>query len=174
MKNHDSHNNKPIEKGILPEYHQEENPFKVPEGYFDTLQDQIMQKIHQPEKTSHRRLWIPAAVAAVLAACALMFFLLIPGHKSANEISSPVAYTYSDAVRDYLENQDIDEESIIAVMTDNQTDDINANDLINPISNDSIPGVRKTENTIQLDSTITNDDILQFLLDEGYEIDPNS
>ena len=174
MKNPESHNNKPFEKGILPEYRQEDNPYKVPEGYFDSLQDQIMQKIRQEKKTTHRRLWIPAAVAAVLAACALMFFLLIPRQDSGNEITSPTEYTYADAVREYLENQDIDEESIIAVMNDNQNNEVNALDLISPISNDSIPGVKKNENTIQLDSTITNDDILQYLLDEGFEIDPNS
>ncbi len=156
-------------------------PFKVPENYFESLQDNVMSKIRTAEAGSNvssgrtRRLWIPyAAAAAAIAAAFLLFFLLIPKSEEKPHASSMISY--SSAIEQYLQNEgDLDSETIMAALLDEGSpSDLYTEELLLPISNDSIPGKSVKENEIILDTTISSDDILQYLLDEGYTIDPNS
>lgn len=160
----------------------EQNPFVLPDGYFDTLPLQVMNRIEsaetqQTESRTIRRLWVPvAAVAAALTACFILFYLLIPSN---DEPSGPQASQYTSnnaAIIEYLQNEtEVDDESIIAVLLeDASAEAYDINDLPGLIPDDSITGQQKSAEPFVIDTTISSEDILQYLLDEGFEIDPNS
>jgi hypothetical protein len=155
--------------------------FKVPEGYFEQLPAQVLSKIRVTEKSSAqhtriRKLWLPiTSAAAILGGCALLFFFLIPT-KETPKGSASIDLSYPAAIEQYLQEEEaLDEESIVAALVEGPNEPmLNVNDLLQPVGNDSIPEKSKNTDPIILDSTITNDDILQYLLDEGYDFDPNS
>ncbi len=55
------------EEKVLLERFGRENPFRVPEGYFDTLPEKVMNRLPRKRRTSH--LWLKWSVAAILAGC---------------------------------------------------------------------------------------------------------
>lgn len=157
------------------------NPFIVPDTYFNNLNNDVMSRIKATENREHksfsvRRLWLPvSSAAAILAICALLFSLLIPDNERSNA-SGEIELSYATAIEQYLrEDGDLEEESIVTAMLADESDSkVTVEDLIQPIGNDSIPGKKQQDNPIILDTTISNEDILQYLIDEGFDIDPNS
>lgn len=61
-----NHNNE--EK--LMERFGKENPFRVPEGYFDRFPDKVMSQINRKKKRQDSWRWVVAAVMAGCVACA--------------------------------------------------------------------------------------------------------
>lgn len=88
-----------------------ENPFRVPEGYFDALPAQVMGRIAQ--RRQRRRLWRWAA-AAVMAGCICTAGFLMMN--SSNSLLAGNESTYMDDELDYsmLNNLDIQQYLTIA------------------------------------------------------------
>lgn len=55
------------EEKVLLERFGRENPFRVPEGYFDTLPEKVMLRL--PRKRRKSNLWLKWSVAAILVGC---------------------------------------------------------------------------------------------------------
>ena len=95
-------------------------PFSVPEGYFDTLQDRIMQNVIQsgkqqgPRSVSLRRWW-PVAAAACLTLIAAVSLLLWSPIRS--EATADADDEYIETVSDLL---DISAESIAEYSVDEE------------------------------------------------------
>lgn len=95
------------------------NPFKVPNGYFDTLSNRVMQRInaegaHTAQK-SNTRLFFRLAAAAMLAGAFFMAGLAIyerstPLTSNADDIIFAQELEYTDELLDYamLDNSDIE------------------------------------------------------------------
>ena len=95
------------------------NPFKVPNGYFDTLPNRVMQRInaegaHTAQK-SNTRLFFRLAAAAMLAGAFFMAGLTIserstPLTSNADDIIFAQELEYTDELLDYamLDNSDIE------------------------------------------------------------------
>ena len=95
------------------------NPFKVPNGYFDTLPNRVMQRInaegaHTAQK-SNTRLFFRLAAAAMLAGAFFMAGLAIyersiPLTSNADDIIFAQELEYTDELLDYamLDNSDIE------------------------------------------------------------------
>lgn len=95
------------------------NPFKVPNGYFDTLTNRVMQRInaegaHTAQK-SNTRLFFRLAAAAMLAGAFFMAGLAIyerstPLTSNADDIIFAQELEYTDELLDYamLDNSDIE------------------------------------------------------------------
>lgn len=87
-----------------------ENPFKVPEGYFESLSGRVMDNVNQKNKTSHNRSVVRLHVAKkvvlyVMAACvaSLVAIFVMPHHDvTANSevASSATSISHSDADND--------------------------------------------------------------------------
>lgn len=98
------------------------NPFKVPEGYFDTLPHRVMQRIqaekHPALQSASKRknlLFIRLAVAAILAGVFFMAGVAIydrstPFSPNAEDIIFAHEIEYNDELLDYamLDNSDIE------------------------------------------------------------------
>ena len=95
------------------------NPFKVPNGYFDTLTNRVMQRInaegaHTAQK-SNTRFFFRLAAAAMLAGAFFMAGLAIyerstPLTSNADDIIFAQELEYTDELLDYamLDNSDIE------------------------------------------------------------------
>lgn len=89
-----------------------ENPFKVPEGYFESLSGRVMDNVNQKGKASHNRSVVRLHVAKkvalyVMAACVvgLVAVFVMPHHDvTANSevASSATSASYTDADNDAL------------------------------------------------------------------------
>ena len=156
----------------------DENPFAVPEGYFDELPELINKRIER-QKALRKKILIrslyPAGLAAAMIAAILMFYFL--GKKEDKKIStkyfSECRWQYN-AIEDYLLNTaGIDEETIIDVMC-NDANEKPAMNIENPFydSRDSITGRSGKKAVIPADTSITKEDIIQYLMDE--DIDPEN
>lgn len=94
---------------------QRDNPFRVPEGYFDSLAAEVMQKL--PEQTSARRPltvrmrpWLAAAACLVGVLFTATIYLLSPdGATQAPVTTTSAEDTYVEDVADYVmaDNYDI-------------------------------------------------------------------
>lgn len=106
-----------------------ENPFRVPEGYFDTLSSQIMAKIEQegveardiqPAKEKRAKVvWLRPVLYAAASVCALFISVVAYQNYSEQGVTAPAQTVvannqmmtddYFDEAADYvmLDNQDI-------------------------------------------------------------------
>ena len=97
-----------------------ENPFRVPEGYFDTLAEQVMARVNAeaPAPRKARVVWLRPVLLAAASVCAL--FISVTAYKtlSHQQAALPVAQQVEvsqqgddsfDEAADYLmvDNQDI-------------------------------------------------------------------
>jgi hypothetical protein len=106
-----------------------QNPFRVPEGYFDTLTSQIMAKVDESassvvvplkedkKKKSAKVVWLRPVLYAAASVCALFISVVAYQSHSDSPTAAPVAavaepqsmdYSFDEAA-DYLmiDNQDI-------------------------------------------------------------------
>lgn len=118
------------EENYLIEKVGKENPFRVPEGYFDTLTSQIMAKVEaegveardiQPVKEKRAKVvWLRPVLYAAASVCALFISVVAYQNYSDQGAAAPaqavvadnhqtVTDDYFDEVADYvmLDNQDI-------------------------------------------------------------------
>ena len=118
-----------IEEKYLIEKVGKENPFRVPEGYFDTLSSQIMAKVEaegvapRDIKTAKEKraktLWLRPVLYAAASVCALFISVVAYQSHSDQGVAAPAQNVvannqmmmdeYFDEAADYvmLDNQDI-------------------------------------------------------------------
>lgn len=93
-------------------------PFKAPEGYFDSLADRIMDRIEEEEMPAKKHFslapWIKYSAAAciVLMVTAGIFFLNLPQDPTASELLAEVS---DEAILEYLADADITTEEILEI-----------------------------------------------------------
>jgi hypothetical protein len=152
-----------------------ENPFDVPENYFETLSDVLIEKCVQSEKQStarvihisFRKILIPLAVAA-----SLILIVLISHRKNDSNPVNTVQYAYytNNGTSEYLDylidNNELDESLIISELIN---DDTSKTGTSNSKAEENIKKIN--ENPVIFSDTlnkmdITEDDIIQYLLDD--------
>lgn len=114
-----------------------ENPFRVPEGYFDEMTGRIMEavskfpRVSAPEKKLYRiRPWIAAAAGlAITIALGISYILFNNGKKEADILSG---LSYNGTVEEIFYNMDITaiEEEIAAGMTSGGFSEVDNPDII--------------------------------------------
>lgn len=143
-----------------------ENPFLVPDNYFEELPGIISQKIRQANKKtvslSFRR---DLVKALAVAASALLFYFILHEQKNTVILSTPVvASTEADDCNAYLaylvDNNELDESLIVnALIIDDtakkQDNRVNNGSMENPVF------LNDTNNT----APITREDIIQYLME---------
>ena len=99
--------------------HKRQNPFTVPEGYFDNLTDRIMAQIPEaaPVKKKHTsRLYLFASLAAAACLAAVVYITAISTDKGLTEQEQlPMASITSE---DY-DSYEYDEDALNYTMVDN-------------------------------------------------------
>ena len=118
-----------MKEDLIIEKVSKQNPFRVPEGYFDTLADQIMAKVDESasstviplkenkKKKSARVVWLRPVLYAAASVCALFISVVAYQSYSESPTAAPAAtmaetqsmdYSFDEAA-DYLmiDNQDI-------------------------------------------------------------------
>ena len=109
-----------------------QQPFRVPDGYFESLAANIMDKIPegQPAMTPHVPMWrrIRPAVAVAASVCAVMFSVLLfmdksdkaqpaLAHNATTRSAAADSYTSLDVAADYTM---LDNDDIYAMVSENQ------------------------------------------------------
>jgi hypothetical protein len=151
---------------------------QVPDGYFETLPQNIMKRIEElpagSVKARQRYLYPVLAIAAMVGLMAFLFWLLKPVKVETERESVAQVLNDKEAILEYLiDNESIDEESLIGALSPENCDNLRLmpQDSILPAAgntnNDKAP-----EASIVIDSTITSDDILQYLIEEGIDVSP--
>ncbi|MFH0865232.1 MAG: hypothetical protein V1904_03500 [Bacteroidota bacterium] len=157
-----------------------ENPFDVPENYFEDLSNEISDKCNPSDrqkpiyiiKGTFQKVFIPLAVAA-----SVILFILISHRKNDKDIINSDRYAYTDIINTsgYLENlidnDELDESLIISELINDDTIKSNAkneqaDERINALNENPLI-INDTANNI----TITEDDIIQYLLEEDESDD---
>ena len=109
--------------------------FSVPEGYFDSLEERIMQRIGDNRPAGRRtplaKWWIAAA-----AACAVVVAALAIRHTTA-PITEQTAYE-DDA--EFIELMDIDERSLAEYGSEEEQDDISQDAIIEYLAYNGLSG----------------------------------
>ena len=118
-----------MKEEMMIENMSKQNPFRVPEGYFDTLTSQIMAKIDEQasnvvvplkedkKKKSAKVVWLRPVLLAAASVCALFISVVAYQSHTDSPIAAPTAavaesqsmdYSFDEAA-DYLmiDNQDI-------------------------------------------------------------------
>lgn len=125
---------------ILERARQAGQPFKAPEGYFETFEDRLMARIsveaQQPAQPKRQRIWIALKPALALAATFAIIFGMGYGVLSlthtlkdrGTQVSSGYAsveeemirphsiYTYYQSDSDADEESDVDEETLVSYL----------------------------------------------------------
>ena len=184
MKDHKTPSDLNKEEEKLPQFLEQlksQDPFDVPEGYFDSLPDAIMDKVRKSQKEevpvrhlTKRSIYVITALAAVLGGIFLLFFLLTPDSKKDDYGDLALILQDKEAIMDYLiNNTNVSDEEIFSVMSKELCNKLNV------IPHDSIPPAQDTTAAakpeavpFKMDSTISKDDILQYLIDQGVEVVP--
>jgi hypothetical protein len=153
----------------------------VPEGYFEDLPNAILERVKQSETKkramparSRRIYWLSTAIAAVISGMILLFFLLRPSQEETDFGDLALILEDKEAILNYLINDaDVDEETILASLSGEMCDELSVipQDSIRPAS-DTASIKEHQEFKFQMDSSISADDILQYLMDEGVEVAP--
>lgn len=151
-----------------------ENPFGVPENYFENLSDTISNHCLKTEKQeisiisgTFSKFFIPLAFAASI----VLFILIFTRKDEINPVGSySLAYTDQSSTAEYLEylinNDELDESLIISTLIH---DDTSKNVQRNNQNNESIKALN--ENPVILTDSLSNiiiteDDIIQYLLED--------
>ena len=96
------------------------NPFQVPEGYFDRLSAEVMQKLpEQPKRslTARLRPWMYAAACGVAVLFTATIYFFAPDNQRMTTIANTTTIdSYVDEVADYVMADNI---AIYACLTDN-------------------------------------------------------
>ncbi len=166
-----NHQTKSQIKGI-----RKENPFVVPENYFDDLPSLIQQKIQRNEPTKVRRIGLVRAVvytssvAAAIVALFFVFTFLVP-KKEVKDTQVASFSDYKDAIAAYLE-ENLDEATLLEVSSDNLAL-FDPNELSAVVRiNDTIEQKQNEDTKFAADTTLHADDILEYLINEN--IDPET
>jgi len=127
------------EDNIEPEFMKRPgtNPFRTPEGYFDSLEDRIMKGIQLPEKKKNNSSQIIRILKPVMgiAASLTLVYLLANYPFTNNTIKTEVSLTYTLSTKDdsTLNFSLIDENTLVdAIFSDEESTvaDINPDDML--------------------------------------------
>ncbi|HOV11638.1 MAG TPA: hypothetical protein PLT47_05650 [Bacteroidales bacterium] len=148
-------------------------PFKVPENYFEDLPHHIQERIKTSCKTATKKnlcvkyFLYPAVAAAAVAALLLVFWINKPGTDTKNAVLSSLNLS-EKSITAYLE-EEVDENSLIDMCSDSVTicsaEEIP--DISLPAYDEEAPQSPGT--AITFDSTIKNNDIIDYLVSENFE-----
>ena len=111
-------------------------PLSVPEGYFDSLPEKVMQRIAAGDKQPARRVhlakwWIAAAAACAVAVAALAIRL--------STVPTTEQTAYEDDA-EYIELMDIDERSLAEYGSEEEQDDISQDAIIEYLAYNGLGG----------------------------------
>lgn len=102
------------EEKYLKEQITKENPFRVPEGYFDSFADQVMAQLPERKQKAKRvmlRLWMSVAACLLVVICSVAVYFSKISSNDGVEISqmAVVSDSYMDEAADYamIDNTDI-------------------------------------------------------------------
>jgi len=127
------------EENIEPEFMKRPgtNPFRTPEGYFDSIEDRIMKGIQHPEKKKSVSAGILRILkpALAIAAMLMLVFLLTNNPFTKNTINSEVSSSLTPSVKDdsTLNFSLIDESTLVnALFSDEKSAvaDINPDEML--------------------------------------------
>lgn len=157
-----------------PQY-QKDNFFKVPEGYFEKLPEDIQHRIEsnkvieQKQSSNIRRITFISGLAAAVIIIALLFSFLIK--KETDENTDISLFNLSDqAITDYLADN-TDENTLVEASNDDISF-FDADKLKDLLTSDDTIVPNKENQSIEMDTTLKKDDILEYLLNEN--IDPET
>ncbi len=151
--------------------------FEVPENYFGQLEQDIHTRIAGQKRGGRNRVqwWVAVvAAAAMLGAVAFMFTWLYPGGEQADYSELAMVLQDKEAIYQYLlENGNVSEDNLYELSSPDELDQVMIlpEDTIFPVQ-DSSGVTAGLSREIVMDSTISKDDILNYLLDEGVEVNP--
>lgn len=126
---------------ILQNDELKKTPFTVPEGYFDTLGERVMQRVATSGKQQHgtRRItlrkWWPAAAAACLAAIVAASLLLRSPLQP--DTTARTDDDLLDAIPEYL---DLSAESIADYAAEGETEDLSQEAIIEYLAYNGVSG----------------------------------
>ena len=146
------------------------SPFQVPDGYFDTLPGEIQNRIlsKQPSKKVPV-IFKPAFFVPVLALLILAFILLRPASES-KPAAQNNSFDYSEFVAEHYDELGIDENTILETYLDEVQDTVK--------SKKGVPGDSSKINYNMIvpfspeDTTLTDEDIMEYLIEQGFEENP--
>jgi hypothetical protein len=152
-----------------------ENPFVVPDGYFDELPGIIQDRCVNPKKKNiiaSKLKLIIARPEYIISLCviliAVVFISIYPKPKQIEKVVVVQNNELETKLNDLIDENEIDESLIIeTLMADTDTVKSKTKKLFNPEN-------KKQEINLNLENPeITPDDILQYLLENEEEIDPD-
>lgn len=150
-----------------------ENPFGVPENYFDKLADEISDRCNQPEKKKaiHRETIQKVIIPLAIAASVILIILFNYKKQEINtDPNAQAVYADNSGTSEYLENliddNELDESLIVSAIVNDDTIASNAKD-----NHDEEKIKAMNENPVIItdsvsNTTITEDDIIQYLLED--------
>ena len=113
------------------------NPFRTPEGYFDSIEDRIMKKIQLPEKkkTTSAKIFRIMKPVLEIAACITLVYILVNHSGTKNDMNSEVSSTFALSAKDdsAFNFSMIDESTLInAILADEESTgaDINPDEML--------------------------------------------
>lgn len=127
------------EENIEPEFMKRPgtNPFRTPEGYFDSIEDRIMKGIQLPEKKKPISVGILRILKPVLGIAAMLalVFILTNNPFTKNSINTEVSSAYTPSEKDdsIFNFSLLDESTLVnAIFADEESDvaDINPDEML--------------------------------------------
>ncbi len=113
------------------------NPFRTPEGYFDSIEDRIMKEIQLPErkKSNSSKIFRILKPALGIAASLTLVYLLATHQFSKNTINTEVSSSYASPIKadSSLNFLLIDESTLVnAIFSDEKSPvaDINSDEML--------------------------------------------
>jgi len=127
------------EENIEPEFMKRPgtNPFRTPEGYFDSLEDRIMKEIQLPEKKKPSAVGILRVLKPVLGIAAILtlVFLLVNNPFTRNTTNTEISSALTPSIKDdsTFNFSLIDESTLVnAIFSDEESTvaDINPDEML--------------------------------------------
>lgn len=152
------------------------NPFMVPANYFDELTDAIKSRLTEGKMLQKRPAYKKPLIYSVSTAAAvilffLVFWIVISHLKKNNESIALTDAEYKEAITEYLE-ENLDEHTLIQMSSDSVSI-FDSRDMPRlPITDDSLMVSFVSQSNFQFDSTVSKNDIIDYLLNEN--IDPET
>jgi hypothetical protein len=152
-----------------------ENPFVVPDGYFDELPGIIQDRCVNLKKNNVFALKLKLIIARpqyIISLCliliAIVFISIYPKPKKMKEVAVAQNNELETKLNDLIDENEIDESLLIETLSaDTDTVKGKTSKIITPEN-------KKQEINLNLENPeITPDDILQYLLENEEEIDPD-